>query len=222
MSVSPGDRVGPRLGDLADRLTHFISEVRLERIEIPPEAALRERLRNELERFSHAALEAGHPRPQVESAQYALAAGIDEALRFSRWPGKHGWSVNPLVVEMFDDRTAGVNFFERLAREEKAASPSLEVYQIVMALGFKGRFHATPVEVDRLLARVASRLGAAEGRELSPTGVPAGVATAPKGERSPALIAGIVVGAAVLLNVIYAVILGVLESGALGHLAGGS
>lgn len=211
-----------RLGELADPLVHFISEVRLDRLEIPPEATLRERLRGELNRFGHAALTAGHQRPQVESAQFALAAGIDEALRFSRWPGKHAWSVSPLTYELFEERNAGVSFFERLLREEKEGSASLEVYQMVMALGFKGRFHATPEEVDRLLARVAVRLASAEGRELSPHGVPASDGKARRGDRSLPLIAGLVVGAALFLNVAYAIVLGVLTSGLLDRLGGGS
>lgn len=213
-----------RLGELADPLVHFIAEVRSERVEIPPEAVLRDRLRAELTRFGNAALQAGHPRPQVESAQYALAAAIDEALRFSRWPGKHAWSVNPLMVELFEERTAGVNFFGRLEREEKAASASLEVYQIVMALGFKGRFHAQPENVDRLLARVAVALGAqgGEGRELSPQGVPPGPPQKVRSERSLPLIAALVLGAAVLLNIVYAVILRVSETNLLDRLGGGS
>ncbi len=213
-----------RLGELADPLVHFISDVRGERVEIPGEAVLRERLRAELMRFGNAALAAGHPRPQVESAQYALAAGIDEALRFSRWPGKHSWSVNPLMVELFEERTAGVNFFGRLEREEKAGSASLEVYQIVMALGFKGRFHAQPEAVDQLLARVGVALGAqgVEGRELSPQGVPPGPPQKVRGDRSLPLIAGLVLGAAVLLNVVYAIVLRVLETGVLDRLGGGS
>jgi len=210
------------LAELAAPLLHFIHQVRAERIEIPPEAALRERLRTELARFLQVALQAGHPRPVVESAQYALAAGIDESLHFSRWPGKHGWSVHPLMVELFEERTAGVKFFDRLAQEEKSGSAALEIYYQVMALGFRGRFHAQPEGVDRLIARIAPRLGGEATGGLSPAPTQARAPEVTPKEWSMPLLAILLLGGAALLNVVYAVILSVLRSGVLDRLSGGA
>lgn len=79
----------------------------------------------------------------VMAGGYALVALVDETVMLSAWPGKMQWSEYLLQVEMFGERLAGVQFYERLTALLQAPERSLSVltvYHACLSLGFKGQY----------------------------------------------------------------------------------
>ncbi|MBB5190660.1 type VI secretion system protein ImpK [Silvimonas terrae] len=80
---------------------------------------------------------------QVDAAQFALIALIDETLLFNTWAGQSAWQAAPLEYRLSGTRTAGEQIpdrIEALLRERDPASRDLaNVYLQCLLLGFRGR-----------------------------------------------------------------------------------
>lgn len=97
----------------------------------------------------------------VMAGGYALVALVDETVMLSAWPGKIHWAENLLQVEIFGERLAGVQFYERLTTLLQAPDRSLSVltvYHACLALGFKGQYivgqSGNKEHMQRLLSHV--------------------------------------------------------------------
>lgn len=78
-------------------------------------------------------------------AIYAYVAFLDESILNSTQPMFAAWPSQPLQEEIFGDHVAGENFFRHLdellaAQDSSEVADVLEVYQLCMLLGFRGKF----------------------------------------------------------------------------------
>jgi len=80
---------------------------------------------------------------------YPVAAWIDEQLLNMEWTGKQAWVGRSLQRKLYQTTLAGRDFFVRLDKVPDTDIPLREVYDICLALGFRGQyFH--PDDSDRL------------------------------------------------------------------------
>ena len=129
--------------------------------------AFRAQIKQLLARADQEARQAGYDPADVRSAIYGYVAFLDESVLNSVQPMFTGWAGQPLQEELFGDHRAGEVFFSTL--DELLAHPDseevadlLEVYQLCMLLGFRGRYgggddgglrtrmQATQQKIDRI------------------------------------------------------------------------
>jgi len=106
----------------------------------------------------------GYPGDFVRLAVYAYIAFLDESVLNSNQPMFADWPRQPLQEEIFGEHMAGENFFryldDLLARQDSEdLADLLEVYQLCMLLGFRGRYGTgDPSGVQVLIAAVQSKI----------------------------------------------------------------
>jgi type VI secretion system protein ImpK len=88
---------------------------------------------------------AGYDGDTVKRAVYAYIALLDESVLNSTHPMFAEWSRQPLQEEVFGEHMAGENFFRGLndllgQQDSHALGDLLEVYQLCLLLGFRGRY----------------------------------------------------------------------------------
>jgi type IV/VI secretion system ImpK/VasF family protein len=131
----------PTLDQLVAPLFAFAAAVRAS-----PDPGSVESLRRTFERlraeFEAAARRAGIDPALVEHALYALVALIDETMGRTHPDLLEEWQANPLQLQIFDDNSAGVHFYDRLhvlrSSTQTRRRELLEVYLTCLALGFRG------------------------------------------------------------------------------------
>jgi type VI secretion system protein ImpK len=131
--------------------------------------------------------QAGYPVEQVRQAIYAFVAFLDESVLNSPLPAFAEWSRQPLQEELFGDHIAGENFFRHLQQlltqpDSPDLADLLEVYQLCLLLGFKGR-HAMGDRGE--LAQLARQTGERIARIRGPEGGMTPWAALPPGEEAP-------------------------------------
>jgi len=107
---------------------------------LPPPLELRERITTALDTMVGRGRADGLPDAELAEARYALVAFIDEQVLKSNWPGRHEWMGQPLQLALYNEYTAGENFFNRMRvlLQQGGTSPALEVYYLCLMLGFRG------------------------------------------------------------------------------------
>lgn len=81
---------------------------------------------------------------------YPVVAWIDEQLLNLGWPGQRIWAGRSLQRKMFQTTLAGRDFFVRLDAVAEEDLPLREVFDMSLALGFRGQFFQ-PDDQDRLV-----------------------------------------------------------------------
>lgn len=95
----------------------------------------------------------------IESAQYAFCAAVDEAILTQPSELRDEWERRPLQLREFGEHLAGRNFFEKLSelRDQGAQRlQAIEVYYYCLLLGFQGKYR---VESKEKLGYFIARLG---------------------------------------------------------------
>lgn len=118
----------------------------------------------------------GYDAEQVRLAVFAVVALVDEAVLNSRQPIFAAWPRQPLQEEIFGEHMAGETFFvhlqDLLRRQDSAdLADLLEVYQLCLLLGFRGRYAAADERgIHTLIATVREKIQRirAESGALSP------------------------------------------------------
>jgi type VI secretion system protein ImpK len=109
--------------------------------ELPQPEVMRQLFRGALDEMRGRAVAAQILKDDIESAQYALAALIDERFVHAHsWPGQLQWSNQRLS----DDPNYGQGFFMRLRdliHAESSQAHVVLVYFYCLALGFEGKYH---------------------------------------------------------------------------------
>jgi type VI secretion system protein ImpK len=148
-------------------------------------------------------------REDYDEARFAVCAWVDEAILSSNWTYRGSWQREQLQRVHFNTTDAGEELFERLNRIGLQQREVREVYYLVLALGFMGRYSGKGDEylLDQLKGSnlkilLGGNTGAAalERTELFPEGYPPeAVAAAPAKSSGLPLAALIGAGAPVLL-----------------------
>ena len=109
----------------------------------PNPAGLRDALAEGVRRFEATARAAGVPNEQVVAARYVLCTFLDEAASSTPWGGSGVWGSQSLLVQFHNEAWGGEKVFQllaRLAENPQGQRPLLELLNVVLALGFEGRF----------------------------------------------------------------------------------
>lgn len=145
-----------------------------QRIEMPEE--FRTRMKQALGEVASTAARRGYSTKDVEESSFAVVAFLDEAVltapdtNAAEWVGKH------LAEELYDQRSAGEIFFQRLEalranRDSQDLAEVLEVYYLCLLLGYEGKFAGgSRGELLQIMANLRDRIERILGRdpEFSP------------------------------------------------------
>lgn len=126
--------------------------------ERPSPAAFRSQVLGLLEEFGKCPEAQQAPPGDVESARFALAAWIDEMVNLSGWKGTVEWEREPLQLQLFGTRRAGVEFFERLEKLRPENAAALEVYFYCLALGYQGDYAGREGDRQVVVRRTLEKL----------------------------------------------------------------
>jgi type VI secretion system protein ImpK len=186
--------------------------------------AFRAQMKNVLATAEQEARRIGYAGDDVRYALFALIGFIDESVLNSQQPMFANWGSRPLQEEVFGGATAGELFFQYLQQllgrqDSEDLADVLEVYQLCLLLGFKGRYSVTHgSELQVIAGHVAQKIERARGRggELSPRWRPSTLALGAQRDRlvpKLAIGAGAAAGLAALLFLIFSLTLGSGASG---------
>lgn len=200
----------------------FTVTVRLRRNEsvAADSETFRRRIKQILVAANNDARDHGYDQDDTRLGVYAFVAFLDESILGSSQAMFSDWSRKPLQEEVFGDHRAGETFFHNLRelldrRDSPALADLLEVYQLCLLLGFRGRFgSAEGGEIYSLISRVEERIERIRAlpSELSPSGEPPAHEEAPEARdpwaRRLTLAAAGTGGFALILLVAYLLLLG--------------
>jgi type VI secretion system protein ImpK len=107
--------------------------------------AFRSHIKHLLATADNEARRSGCSGEYVKLAIYAYVAFLDESILNSRQPMFAAWPRQPLQEEIFGDHVAGETFFRHFdellgAQDAPELADVLEVFQLCMLLGFRGKF----------------------------------------------------------------------------------
>ncbi|MBY0557157.1 MAG: type IVB secretion system protein IcmH/DotU [Burkholderiaceae bacterium] len=104
----------------------------------------------------------------IDAAKYAFCAALDEIILSSSFTLRTAWERRPLQLAIFGDQLAGEHFFDRLEalRSGGAARlPALQVFQMCLLIGFKGRYALEGQDrLASLIARLGEEIAAMQGK----------------------------------------------------------
>lgn len=175
MSVSSPAIPGRLAGALQEALTAVV-RLRAERQQVTDAAQFRAQILQLLARAEQDALQLGLNTQDARLAIFAVVAFLDESVLNTRNPAFADWARRPLQDELFGGHMGGEWFFQHidqlLARPDGPELPELlEVYQLCLLLGFRGKYGATDGgQLQATTQRVAERLARIRptSRELAP------------------------------------------------------
>lgn len=162
----PATRVAPTAAGiepppLVDQLYDGFTMVFLLRSGQAPQDAeeFRRRFVEFLDRFGRRAIGSGTSGEDVQLCHFALCALVDEVILQSGFRATADWSLRPMQLQLFGEQLAGEKFFEHLEslrRGGAARVQVMEVFHMVLLLGFQGRYL---IEGPEKLAWLTARLG---------------------------------------------------------------
>lgn len=105
----------------------------------------------------------GYDPELVRLSIYAYIAFLDESVLNASHPMFADWPRRPLQEEVFGDSVAGENFFRHVAdlmarQDADDIADALEVYQLCMLLGFRGRYTADEGGLHSAMAAVREKI----------------------------------------------------------------
>jgi type VI secretion system protein ImpK len=113
----------------------------------------------------------GYTPDEVRLGFFAVVAFLDESVLNSPQEMFANWSRRPMQEELFGEHMAGETFFRHLRQllagpESPDLADLLEVFQICMLLGFKGRYSASQGgELHAFIAHCADKITRIRSRE---------------------------------------------------------
>jgi type VI secretion system protein ImpK len=165
-----------RLALLYEGIFTVIERVHTGRQSIENPEEFRSRMKQALSEVASTAARRGYAAEDVKESSFAVVAFLDEAIltasdtNAADWVGKH------LAEELYDQRTAGETFFQRLEalranRDSLDLAEILEVYYLCLLLGYEGKFAGgSRGELLQIMANLRDRIERILGRdsEFSP------------------------------------------------------
>jgi type VI secretion system protein ImpK len=116
----------------------------------------------------------GYAPDDVRLGFFAVVAFLDESVLNSQQEMFANWSRRPMQEELFGEHMAGETFFRHLRQllagpESPDLADLLEVFQICMLLGFKGRYSASQGgELHAFIAHCADKISRVRARDPDP------------------------------------------------------
>lgn len=182
---------------------------RLRQAHHPDPAGLRETLARAVSTFESEAARSGIPHEHLIAARYALCTFVDEAAANTPW-GEKVWAQRSLLVQFHNEAWGGEKFFMLLGKLAERVSEHrqlLELYYLILSLGFEGRYRiidngrAQLASVRERLAQMLINDRPAVEPELSPEWRSQSAKAQPLRNRLPLWVSASV--AALLLAIVY-------------------
>ena len=176
---APSSGAGSRRGQLALTLQEAftaISRLRANRQVAADAESFRASMRQVLSSADQEAQRQGYAAEDVRFALFAVIAFLDETVLNSGQPMFAEWPRRPLQEEIFGVHMAGELFFQYLQQllgkqDSDDLADVLEVFELCLLLGFKGRFSATRgSDLQVITAQVGQKIDRVHGgvADLSP------------------------------------------------------
>lgn len=119
----------------------------------PDVAGLHRSLTQEIRSFEDRAKDAG-VRPEISlSARYLLCSALDEAVLHTPWGGESAWGQRTLLSAYHGETSGGEKCFiilENMLHEPAENLHILELFYVVLSLGFEGRYRLESRGRDKL------------------------------------------------------------------------
>lgn len=181
----PATRRVENLALVFQELFTVIVRLRSNRQAVADAEAFRAAMRGALKRAEQDALARGYGSDDVRLGSFALVAFLDESVLNSRKPVFDDWARKPLQEELFGGHMAGEVFFQTLdrllaRRDSRELADVLEVYDLCLMLGYKGRYSLSGPDslrgirdaVSEKITRIRGPLGALSAAWAPDPGVP--------------------------------------------------
>lgn len=174
---------------LQESLTAVV-RLRANRQPVTDAAAFRAQMTQLLARAEQDARAAGYGEQDSRLAVFSVVAFLDESVLNARQPALAEWARKPLQDELYGGHMGGEWFFQHLDQlltraDDAHLADVLEVHQLCLLLGFKGRYGAGDQSpLHAITARVGERIARLRGApgDLAPAWRPPDDAVA---ERDP-------------------------------------
>jgi type VI secretion system protein ImpK len=131
-------------------------------------AAFRQNVLVQVANAGTAGKAAGYRDDDVNYATYAAVAFLDESVLAMSAPALASWQGRPLQEELFGVHIGGDVFFDYLntlltQQDSEDLADTLEVYQLCLLLGFRGRYGSRPDELHSWTSRLRARIAQIRG-----------------------------------------------------------
>lgn len=168
--AAPGVRRGTDLALIFQELITAVVRLKSNRQAVSEAGAFRQQIREALKSAAHEARDvAAYSSEDVRMSMFAVVGFLDETILNARNPIFADWPRKPLQEELFGTHLAGEQFFQNvdqlLGRDDSPDTADvLEVHQLCLLLGFRGRYSArSPHELQSLLNVIAQKIGRIRG-----------------------------------------------------------
>jgi type VI secretion system protein ImpK len=181
MGASPAAHGGrANLALIYQEILTAITRFRSNRQAVSDAPSFRNQIKGAIGAAEAEATRAGYPSEDVRLATFAVVALIDESILNSNNPIFADWPRMPLQEELFGVHTAGEMFFQCIDRlmaksDSLYAMDVLEIYDLCMLLGYRGKYSLSGQEAVRsIAASVTDKLQRHRGgiRPLAPNWAP--------------------------------------------------
>ncbi len=167
----PAAPSGPQPPKRSDNLPLVFQEVltvivrlRANRQRVGDPEAFRAQIRNALKTAEQEGLRRGYTLEDLRVATFAIVAFLDESILNSQNPVFADWPRKPLQEELFGVHVAGEIFFRNVDRllgrqDSEPLADLLEVHQLCLLLGFRGRYSASgTAEIRSILGQIDEKI----------------------------------------------------------------
>ena len=166
--AAPAPPVEPQRADnlalLFQEVLTVVVRMRAQRQPVADPESFRSQMRGLLKKAEQEGLRRGYTVEDLRVATFAVVAFLDETILNSQNPVFADWPRKPLQEELFGVQMAGEIFFRNVERllarqDSEALADLLEVHQLCMLLGFRGRFSASGIgEIRAILSQIEEKI----------------------------------------------------------------
>ena len=162
-SPAPARRVD-NLALVFQEVLTAIVRLRASRQRVGNAEVFRSQVRNALKTAEQEGLRRGYTLEDLRVATFAVVAFLDESILNSQNPAFADWPRQPLQEELFGVHVAGEIFFRNVERllgrqDTPQLADLLEIHQLCLLLGFRGRFSATGMgEIRAILSQIGDKI----------------------------------------------------------------
>jgi type VI secretion system protein ImpK len=138
--------------------------MRAQRQRVGEPESFRSQMRAALKKGEQEGLRRGYTLEDLRVATFAVVAFLDETILNSQNPVFADWPRMPMQEELFGVHIAGEIFFRNVERllgrqDSEALADLLEVHQLCLLLGFRGRYSASGIgEIRALLSQIEEKI----------------------------------------------------------------
>ncbi len=170
---------GDNLALIFQELLTVIVRLRAGRLRFDGVEVFRSQIRAAIDAAQREGLRRGYSQEDVKVAIFAVVAALDESILNSPNRVFADWQSKPMQQELFGTDEAGDIIFRNINRllgqkDSESLADLLEVHQLVLALGLRGRFSAsgTTSEISIILQKIEEKIRRIRGTPPVPAWQP--------------------------------------------------